>query len=114
MLMLVEQRWATELLDEALAAGGFPMAFGCLEPETMLVIGPQVASAACAAEEADVAAAARGAAAVDSMASGQAPSSMMAAGIIRALLVAGVIREANIDQVVTAPLAAVCIHFGRS
>ena len=33
-------------LDEVIDAGGFPIVFGCLEPETMLVVGEPLAAAA--------------------------------------------------------------------
>jgi uncharacterized membrane protein len=101
LLLLVEQEWATELLDVVLASGGFPLVFGCLEPETMLIIGPQVAEAARVAEARDLAAAAKGSATLDAMASGPAASSTLAAAIIQALLVAGVIRGVDINRVVS-------------
>ena len=100
LLLLAEPRWAKELVDVVVPSGAFPLAFGCLEPETMLVIGPQVAAAAREAEAVDLAAAASGSATLDAMASARVPSSVMAAGIIRALLVAGVIRPADVDRVV--------------
>ena len=100
LLLLAEPTWATEVVDVVLPSGGFPLAFGCLEPETMLVIGPQVAAAAREAEAVDLAAAASGSATLRAMASARVPSSVMAAGIIRTLVVAGVIRQADIDHVV--------------
>ena len=48
LLLLVEATWASALRDAALAAEGFPIMFGCLEPETMLVLGPSLARAAAA------------------------------------------------------------------
>ena len=49
LLMLVEPSWATELLDAPLGASGFPLVFGLLEPETMLLIGPHLVFVANAA-----------------------------------------------------------------
>lgn len=50
LLILAEPGWATEFLDVVLPSGGFPLVIGYLEPETMLLIGPQVAEAVRAAE----------------------------------------------------------------
>ena len=46
LLLLLEATWAMTLRDAAVAAGGAPIVFACLEPETMLVIGPQLTLAA--------------------------------------------------------------------
>jgi uncharacterized membrane protein len=43
VLVLVEDQLAAELLDVAASNGGAPLVYGCLEPETMLVVGPAVA-----------------------------------------------------------------------
>ena len=45
LLLLLEATWAMALRDTVLAAGGTPTAFACLEPETMLVIGPHLTRA---------------------------------------------------------------------
>ena len=67
LLMLVETMWEHDLLDAVLTSDGFPIVFGRLEPETMLVIGPDLASAARAARVAERVAAARGAAILDAL-----------------------------------------------
>ena len=36
LLLLTESGWPTELVDVVLVSGGFPLALGFLEPETML------------------------------------------------------------------------------
>jgi uncharacterized membrane protein len=61
LLMLVETIWERDLLDAVLMSDGFPIVFGRLEPETMLVIGPDLAHAASAARLAERVAVARGA-----------------------------------------------------
>jgi uncharacterized membrane protein len=43
VLVLVEDQLAAELLDVAASNGGAPLVYGCLEPETMLVVGTAVA-----------------------------------------------------------------------
>ena len=67
LLMLVETLWESDLLDAVLTSDGFPIVFGRLEPETMLVIGPDLVSAARAARVAERVAAARGAAILDAL-----------------------------------------------
>jgi hypothetical protein len=102
LLILVEAQWATELLDAALTAGGFPIAFGCLQPETMLVIGPQLARAAEAVVAAETGAAAHGIARLDALSSGPASSSTVAAEVLRALVAARFIDPAHVDDTVNA------------
>ena len=48
LLALVEPVWVEPLLDAVHAAGGAPLALGFLEPETMLIVGPQLAAATAA------------------------------------------------------------------
>ena len=60
LLMLVESTWATELLDTVVTAGGFPIVFGCLEPETTIFVAPALASAADSVSAAERAETARG------------------------------------------------------
>jgi hypothetical protein len=98
LLMLVETRWATVLLDEVANSGGFPIVFGCLEPETMLVLGPQLAAAAEAHVAADNVAAAHAVATLDTLASAPEPSSSVAANVIRALVAACIIDPTDVGD----------------
>ena len=59
LVVLAELTAATELCERALASGGFPIATGLLEPETMLVFGPQLANAVAASKAVEVTTAAR-------------------------------------------------------
>jgi hypothetical protein len=98
LLMLVETRWATVLLDEVANSGGFPIVFGCLEPETMLVLGPQLAAAAEAHVAADNVAAAHAVATLDTLARAPEPSSTVAANVIRALVGACIIDPTDVGD----------------
>jgi hypothetical protein len=102
LLILAEAQWATELLDAVLAAGGFPIVFGCLQPETMLVVGPQLATAAEAVVAAETQTTAHGIASLDALASGPAPSSTVAADVLRALVAARFIDPAHVDDTINA------------
>ncbi len=102
LLILVEMQWATELLEEVVAAGGFPIVFGCLQPETMLVIGPQLATAAEAVVAAETKSTAHGIATLDSLASRPEMSSTIVAQVVRALVVARLIDPAHIDDTINA------------
>jgi hypothetical protein len=86
LLILVETRWATDLLEVVITSGGFPIVSGCLEPETMLVVGPQLATAAEAGETAEVLAAAQGVASLDALGATPEPAATVAADVIRALV----------------------------
>jgi hypothetical protein len=102
LLILLEAQWATELLDTVLTAGGFPIVFGCLQPETMLVIGPQLATAADAVVAAETGATAHGIARLDALSSGPASSSTVAADVVRALVAARFIDPAHLDDTINA------------
>jgi hypothetical protein len=102
LLILVEAQWATELLDTVLPRDGFPIVFGCLQPETMLVIGPQLATAAEAVVAAETRTTAHGIATLDALASGPAPSSTVAADVLRALVAARFIDPAHVDDTINA------------
>jgi hypothetical protein len=99
--MLVEPKWATQLLDVVLTSGGFPIVNGCLERETMLVIGSELASAAGAATASERATALRGAAMLDALATAQ-PASTLATDVIPALVDAGLLDECDVDDAVNA------------
>jgi uncharacterized membrane protein len=98
LLMLVETRWATVLLDEVAGSGGFPIVFGCLEPETMLVLGPQLAAAAETSVAEETVAAARAVATLDALACAPAPSSAVAANVLRALVGACIIDPTEVHD----------------
>jgi hypothetical protein len=98
LLMLVETRWATVLLDEVARSGGYPIVFGCLEPETMLVLGPQLAAAAEAYVAADDIATALAVATLDTLARAPEPSSTVAANVIRALVGACIIDPTEVGD----------------
>ena len=100
LLVLAEMQSATDLLDEVLTASGFPIVFGCLQPETMLVIGPQLATAAEAVVAAETRATAHGIATLDALASRPEMSSTIAADVLRALVVARFIDPAHVDDTI--------------
>jgi hypothetical protein len=102
LLILVEAQWATELRDAVLTAGGFPIVFGCLQPETMLIIGPQLATAAEAVVAAETGATAHGITRLDALSSGPASSSTVAADVLRALVAARFIDPADVDDTIWA------------
>ena len=102
LLVLVETPWATALLDEVVSAGGYPIVVGCLEPETMLVVGPQLAAAADARASKEAVAAAHGAAALDTLSAAPETSSTIAADMIRALVVACIIDPTDVDDTISA------------
>ena len=84
LLMLVQAKWATDLLDAVLRSGGFPIVFGCLERETMLVVGPDLAATSAAARAAERTAARRGVAILEVLATAHA-ASPVATQVIAAL-----------------------------
>jgi hypothetical protein len=102
LLILVETRWATDLLEVVITSGGFPIVSGCLEPETMLVVGPQLATAAEAGETAEVLAAAQGVASLDALGATPEPAATVAADVIRALVRGCIIDPAEVDDTIGA------------
>ena len=46
LVLLVEATWVADLLHIAVESGGYPVAYGCMEPETALVFGAHLAAAA--------------------------------------------------------------------
>lgn len=105
LLMLVEHKWTTDLLDAVRMSGGFPIVEGCLERETMLVIGPGLASAVAAADAAEHASATRGAAMLHVLANGD-PESTIGTNVIPALVDAGLLSDSDVDEAVGALAAA--------
>ncbi len=99
LLMLVQAKWATDLLDAVLESGGFPIVFGCLERETMLVVGPDLAATSAAARVAERAAARRGVAMLEVLATAQA-APVVATQVIVALLDARLLDESEVDAAV--------------
>ena len=104
LLMLVEAKWANDLLDVVVRSGGFPIVFGCLERETMLVVGPDLAATAAAARAAERSAARRGVEMLDALAAAQ-PASTDPTRVIAALLDARLIDECEVDAAVRALVA---------
>ena len=96
LLMLVEAKWANDLLDAVLRSGGFPIVFGCLERETMLLVGPDLAATSLAARAAELSAARRGLAVLDVFATAQ-PASKDPTQVIAALVDAGLLEECEVD-----------------
>jgi uncharacterized membrane protein len=105
LLMLVEPKWTTELLDAVVTSGGFPIILGCLERETMLVIGPNVASSVAAASSSERVAAVRGAAMLDALSTAQ-PASTIATDVIPALVDARILDDSDVDDAICALAAA--------
>jgi uncharacterized membrane protein len=104
LLMLVEAKWATDLLDAVIQSGGFPIVFGCLERETMLVVGPDLAATSAAALAAERSAARRGAAVLDALAMAQ-PALKAPTQVIAALVDAGLLEECEVERAVGALVA---------
>jgi uncharacterized membrane protein len=102
LLILVETRWATELLDEIVRSGGFPIISGCLEPETMLVVGPALAAAVEARSAVEVTAEAHGVTMLDALACRPDVSSAVAAEVVRALVVARFIDPIDVAATINA------------
>ena len=102
LLILVETRWATDLLDAIVASGGFPIVTGCLEPETMLVVGPALAAAVEARSAMEVTAEADGIAMLDALACAPDVSSAVAAELVRALVVARFIDPGDVSATINA------------
>jgi len=101
LLVLVELQWASDLLEAVLGSGGRPLVFGCLEPETMLVIGSKVAAAARAAQDNERTTALRGAAMLDALASTRMASTT-AADVIQPLVAAGLLDDADVEDAIGA------------
>ena len=94
--MLVQAKWASDLLDTVLESGGFPLVFGCLERETMLVVGPDLAATSAAARAAERTTATRGVAMLEVLATAPAASPVVTQ-VIAALLDARLVDECEID-----------------
>ena len=105
LLMLVQAKWATDLRDAVLQAGGLPIVFGCLERETMLVVGPDLAAASVAASAAERGAAMRGVAMLEALERAQSTSNVPAR-VIAALLGAHLLEESDVDAAVGALAAS--------
>jgi len=102
LLMLVETMWEHDLLDAVLTSEGFPIVFGRLEPETMLVIGPDLVSTARAARVAERVAAARGAAILDAL--DRAETKATIAALLNARLIVDCDVEDALDALAVAGL----------
>ena len=92
LLVLVELRWASDLLAAVLGSDGFPVISGCLEPETMLVIGLKLAAAVRSVAADERTTALRGAAMLDALASTRMASTT-AADVIQPLIAAGLLER---------------------
>jgi len=96
----VEPSWANDLVETVFAAGGLPIAYGCLEPETMLIVGPHVASAALDARASERTAAVHGAATLDALAATQITSTT--AQVIKSLVVARLLDDSDVEDAIGA------------
>ena len=105
LLMLVEPSWATDLRDVVERSGGFPIVFGCLARETMLVVGPDLAAAAIAARASERAAALRGAALLQVLEAGE-PSAPIVVTALTALLRSDLLPQSDVDAALSAFAAA--------
>jgi len=106
LLILAETTWDNELLEVAAATGGFPVVSGCLQPETMLVVGSAVATAAAAGDAATRESAAHGAAMLHALASAADLSSNVTSGVLGALVDAHVIDHLDVNDAIDALTAA--------
>jgi uncharacterized membrane protein len=106
LLILVEPTWVTDLLDAVVTAGGFPIVYGCLEPETMLVTGGSLAAAAGDASARERTAARRGAAMLDALASAQPTPAVVATDVIPALVDARLLDDCDVEDAIGALAAA--------
>ena len=105
LLVLVELRWAADLLEAVLVSNGLPIVSGCLEPETMLVIGSKLAVAVRAAQADERTTALRGAAMLDALASTPIASTT-AADVIQPLVAAGLLDDGDVEEAIAALAAA--------
>jgi len=105
LLMLAEPIWVGDLLDEVLTSGGHPIVLGYLQPETMLVLGPKLASAASVARVPERTAAIRGAAMLDALRT-EKPTMRITAQVITALVDAHLLHESDVDEAIDALAAA--------
>jgi hypothetical protein len=104
LMLLVETTWATGLVDHVVRAGGYAVGCGCLEPETMLIMGPRLAAAAEARGHQDAVVAAHALRTLDLLTARH--SSTVAVDVIRTLLNAGTVDPADVDAAVSALAAA--------
>ena len=101
LLMLVQAKWATDLVAAVLQSGGVPIVFGCLERETMLVVGPDLAASSVATRAAERAAAMRGVAMLEALERAQ-PASKFPTKVIAALVGAHLLDECEVEAAVGA------------
>jgi hypothetical protein len=102
LVVLVEHRWAGELARHVRAAHGLSVVDGVLEPETMLVAGPDLAHAAAAVNACAAAEARRGDALIDALAHDDDPQAALAARVVRGLVDAGMSDRAHLRDAVDA------------
>jgi len=101
LLVLVELRWASDLLAAVLDSDGFPVVSGRLEPETMLVIGLKLAAAARSVFADERTIALRGAAMLDALASTRMASTTVA-DVIQPLVAAGLLSDGDVEDAIGA------------
>jgi len=102
LLILFEGRWATDLLDAITASGASPIVPACLEPETMLIVGPQLAIAAEAGDTAESIAAAHGGETLDALAATPESAATVVADVIRTLVGERIIETFEVDKTIVA------------
>jgi uncharacterized membrane protein len=115
LLMLVETLWERDVLDAVLTADGFPIVFGRLEPETMLVIGADLGSAARVARVAERVSADRGAATLDALDIAETKATL--AALLNARLIVACDVEDALDALAAAgvvPLASLVRARGQA
>jgi hypothetical protein len=100
LLMIFEARWASDLHAAVAYAGGFPIAFGCLANETMLVMGDDLTAAAGATKSLERRAKVRSEAMLGALTGVRTSTSV--AHVIRSLLDANLISDAEVDAVAAA------------
>jgi len=105
LLVLVELRWASDLLAAVLGSDGLPVLSGRLEPETMLVIGLKIAAAARSVSAGERTTALRGAALLDALASTRMASTT-AADVIQPLVAAGLLNDGDVEDAIGALVQA--------
>ncbi|MGZ4726294.1 MAG: hypothetical protein ACXWB2_01110 [Acidimicrobiales bacterium] len=104
LLLLLEAKWAADLLGVARRSSGFPLLFGSLEREAMFLVGPRLVSAAEAVASSEGAIAARAAAMLEALAT-EGPATT-AGQVLAALLSARVLSGRDVGGALDALVSA--------
>ena len=100
-MLLVEATWVNDLLNVAVESGGYPVAYGCMEPETALVFGAHLAAAAESIASVERAKADRARVALDTLAR-EGPVWSSAADFLTTLVTSGVLEVAAVEDAIAA------------